>query len=193
MRTLTVIAAAALFFLAVQRGAGVSIRPTRDKPTNLLVNGSFEEGPDPKQFLPLNKGSKVIKGWTVTRGQIDYVGSYWKAAHGKRSIDLHGSPGYGGIEQTIATRKGQHYRVTFFLAGTPGAGKKRVAVRAAAKKGEFSCDGRKWTKEKMGWAKHTWDFTAAGDTTTLEIHTLETTDPEQGPVLDNVSVLAVKK
>src|SRR5437868_13034779 len=68
---------------------------------NLVVNGSFEEGPDVGAWLSLDVGSTVIKGWKVTRGQIDYTGTNWRAADGKRSIDLHGSPGFGGIEQTI--------------------------------------------------------------------------------------------
>jgi choice-of-anchor C domain-containing protein len=188
MRTLLV-AFLVAFFLAPDRSAGVSVNNKKPRPTNLLVNGSFEEGDDPGQFKPLDKGSTHIKGWTVTRGQIDYVGTYWQAADGKRSIDLHGSPGYGGIEQTFATKKGQRYRVTFSLAGTPGTGAKRIAVRAAGKKGEFICNGIRATKMKMGWELHSWEFTAAADRTTLEIHTLETTDPEQGPVLDNVCVL----
>ncbi len=174
-------------------GLGVPIRPEKAKPVNLLVNGSFEEGPDPRLFKPTDKGSRVIKGWTVTRAQIDYVGSYWQAADGKRSIDLHGSPGFGGIQQIFATKKGRRYRVTFCLAGTPGAGAKRVAVRAAGKEGEFRCDGSKTTREQMGWTTHTWLFRAVSDKTTLEFHTLETQDPERGPVLDNVSVFAVGK
>ena len=41
-----------------------------DKPRNLLVNGSFEEGPDAGDFLPLDPGATDIKGWAVTRAQI---------------------------------------------------------------------------------------------------------------------------
>src|SRR5437867_488840 len=49
----------------------------KDKEENLLVNGSFEDGPDPNKtnlgFVWLNEGSKELKGWTVTRGQLSYV------------------------------------------------------------------------------------------------------------------------
>jgi choice-of-anchor C domain-containing protein len=186
-------AVVALLWCAGERSSGVPIKKKKPKPANLLVNGSFEEGPEPDKFKPLDKGSTAIKGWTVTRAQIDYIGTFWKAADGKRSIDLHGSPGYGGVEQTFATRKGQLYRVTFSLACTPGTGEKKVAVRAAGKKGEFRCNGSKATPENMGWKTHTWFFKAVADKTTLEIHTLETTDPEQGPALDNVSVMVVEK
>ena len=65
---------------------------------NLIVNSSFEEGPDDiGEFKSLDKGSKDIKGWTVTRGQIDLIGTFWTSADGKRSLDLHGSPGFGGV------------------------------------------------------------------------------------------------
>ena len=74
-----------------------------DEKGNLIVNGSFEEGPDVESVVPLDEGSTAIKGWTVTRGQIDYIGTFWKAADGKRSIDLHGSPVYGGLKQKFAT------------------------------------------------------------------------------------------
>jgi choice-of-anchor C domain-containing protein len=191
MRT-TIVAGALALLWAGPYGFGVPNR-VQPKPVNLLVNGSFEEGPEVKDYLPLDKGSTQIKGWTVTRGQIDYVGTFWRAAHGKRSIDLHGSPGFGGIQQTFATKKGQRYRVTFSLAGTPQRGVKRMAVRAAGKKAAFRCDGTTTSSAKMGWTVHTWEFVAAGAKTTLEFHTLETEDPNAGPVLDNVSVVAVAK
>ena len=37
----------------------------------LLMNGSFESGPDipSYNYLPLDAGSTVIPGWTVTAGQ----------------------------------------------------------------------------------------------------------------------------
>jgi choice-of-anchor C domain-containing protein len=190
MRTLLIPIAAAWLLFAAAPGTGVPKRPEKSKPVNLLVNGSFEEGPEPGRFLSLDKGSTAIKGWTVTRGQIDYVGTHWEAAHGKRSIDLHGSPGFGGIQQTFATKKGKQYRVKFSLAGTPGAGPRRIGVRAAGQKGEFRCESQT-TLPKMNWTTQTWVFKATTEKTTLEIHTLETTDPERGPVLDNVSVVAV--
>ena len=38
---------------------------------------------------------------------------------GKRSLDLNGSPGVGGVAQTFATVPGQTYEVTFCMAGNP--------------------------------------------------------------------------
>src|SRR5262245_37683734 len=113
-----IILAAALAILAAATASGDDPMPAdvdlrASSTANLLVNGSFEEGIDVGEFVPLNEGSTAIKGWTVTRGQIDYVGTHWTAGEGKRSLDLHGSPGFGGVKQTFRTVQGQRYRVTF--------------------------------------------------------------------------------
>src|SRR5262245_61658516 len=167
-----------------------------EKSKNLLVNGSFEDGPDAGDFLPLDPGSTDIKGWTVTRAQIDYIGGHWKSADGSRSVDLHGSPGLGGVKQVFATTKGRKYKVTFSMAANPNfqpesGPVKILCVRAAGKKEAFSFDAAEKTVAEMGWVTKTWEFTAIGEETTLEFHTLESDDPSCGPALDNVSVLPV--
>ena len=168
-----------------------------DKDVNLLVNGSFEEGSDPGEqgWKPLDKGSKDIKGWEVTRGQIDYVSTYWEAADGKRSLDLHGSPGYGGVKQTFKTKKGQKYRLSFALAGNPvgSVAVKQLGVKVADKEEEFSFNTSCKSTTDMGWANQVVDFTATGVETTLEIYTVMEEDPSCGPALDNVSVVASKE
>ena len=169
-----------------------------DAPKNLIVNGSFEEGPEVDRYVSLEVDSEAIKGWTVTRGQIDYIGTHWKAAAGNRSVDLNGSPGYGGLEQSFATTPGRKYKVTFAMAGTPVAfggdgAVKILCVRAAGKKEAFSADATGKTSEDMGWVKKTWEFTATDDKTTLEFHTLDADDPNCGPALDDVSVVEVKE
>ena len=128
----------------------------------------------------------------MTRGQIDYIGDNWRAAEGKRSLDLHGSPGFGGIEQTFATEKGKRYRVTFALAGTPGGNPpvKRIAVSAAGKSATFFFDSTGRNSNDMRWVEYAWHFEAIASRTVLEFRTLETTDPNLGPALDEVSVEA---
>jgi choice-of-anchor C domain-containing protein len=169
--------------------------PKDEKAVNLVKNGSFEEGTDPGKFLSLNPDSKEIKDWVVTRGQIDYVGSHWKAADGKRSLDLHGSPGLGGVKQTIKTKKGQKYKVTFSVAVNPDSvvKKKKFAVRAGDRKETFVIEATGNSGAAMGWEAKEWVFTADADETELEFYTLETEDPNCGPALDNVAVVAVSK
>jgi hypothetical protein len=84
------------------------------------------------------------------------------------------------------------------MAGTPGAfggdgAVKFLAVRAADKKEAFSADATGKSSEDMGWVKKSWEFTAVGDETTLEFHTLDADDPNCGPALDDVSVVEVKE
>src|SRR4051812_12760222 len=115
---------------ALLLAAGLAAAPkAKDKPVNLVVNGSFEEGPEVEVYKPLDPDSTAMKGWVVTRGQIDIVvetGAEWKAADGKRSLDLHGSPGFGGVKQTIPTKAGQKYRVTFHMTTNMTAADEKV-------------------------------------------------------------------
>ncbi len=162
---------------------------------NLLVNGSFELGPD-VQDVPLGPGSTAIPGWTVTREPIDCVSNALRAAEGKRCLDIHGSPGFGGIRQSFLTTKGQRYRVTFAMAGSiPGGSTgnreiKRLGVSAAGMKGEFSFDTTGKSTDNMGWTTKTWEFVAVGGETTLEFYSLDRKNPLFGPALDDVRVVA---
>jgi choice-of-anchor C domain-containing protein len=176
-----------------EKNAGIQILETRvAKPANLLVNGSFEEGPDVNDFKPLASGSTAIKGWQVTRGPIAYIGSFWRHADGYRGIDLRGAPG-GGIAQTFRTATGHRYRVTFALAANPYAPhpKKTIGVRAAGQKAEFEFDATGKSFQKMGWVIQEWEFDARGPQTTLEFYTLSDQDKDHGPALDDVCVTAV--
>jgi choice-of-anchor C domain-containing protein len=184
-------------FLLLAGALAYAADDKQDKEADLIVNGSFEEGTDPGEqgWKPLDKGSKDIKGWEVTRGQIDYISGYWENADGKRSIDLHGSPGYGGIKQTFKTKKGQKYRLTFALAGNPvgTTAEKKLGVKVGDKEEEFLFNTEGKTTDNMGWATQVLDFTATDSETTLEFYTLMKEDPNCGPALDNVSVAPSKE
>ena len=174
--------------------AGAAPVPVELLAPELIVNGSFEDGPDAEVYVALDEKSTAVKGWTVTRGQIDYCVSHWKAADGKRSLDLHGSPGFGGVKQTIKTEKGLMYRVIFQMAGNPGVSSKKMTLGVWANKQTktfaFDCTGK--TIEDMGWTKKMWDFKADADETIIELATTMTEDPFGGPALDNVSVKRLK-
>ncbi len=162
---------------------------------NLLVNGSFELGPD-VQDVPLLPGSTAIPGWTVTREPIDCIQNALRAADGKRCLDMNGSPGIGGIRQSFLTAKGQRYRVTFAMAGSIGGGTtgnrefKRLGVSAAGVKSEFSFDTYGKSPEHMGWTTKTWEFVAVDGETSLEFYSVDRKNPLFGPALDDVRVVA---
>jgi choice-of-anchor C domain-containing protein len=170
------------------------LKATIEKARNLLVNGSFEEGPEPGDaFVMLDKDSTAIKGWVVTQGNIDYIDAgYWQAADGKRSLDMNGITA-GGISQTFKTKKGQKYRLTFALAGNPNSEptEKKLQVSGAGKKMEFTFDATGKTRTDMGWVRKTWDFTAEADMTTLQF--LSLLDGDAGAALDDVVVVAINE
>jgi uncharacterized protein (TIGR03437 family) len=166
---------------------------------NLLVNGSFEQGPNPGSYTNFAKGSTGITGWTVSLGNIDYIGSLWTAADGSRSLDLEGSSGTcdlstpncpGGIAQSFATVAGQEYMVTFSLAGNlfniPVV--KTIRVSAAGQFQTFAFNTTGHSAANMGWVTINWTFTATAATTTLEFDTADNPPTGWGPALDNVSV-----
>jgi len=180
--------------------AGSPDTPAKDAgKTNLIVNGSFEAGPAfDGNFMPLDEDSVEVRGWVVTRGQIDLlqeIDGKYKAVHGKRSLDLHGSPGFGGVKQPFVTKVGQKYKVAFSMSGNPGVGHESVqmTVRAAGKKEVFECDMTGKTLDDLKWETKTWEFTAADTITVLEFHTAmaPTANAFGGPMLDDVKVVAV--
>jgi choice-of-anchor C domain-containing protein len=195
MKALTAVCSALL--LAIPTAAAPV--PKGAESGNLIANGSFEDMKDDDASKPQDKGSVAVTGWAVTRGQIDVTqqnGSEWKAAHGKRALDLHGSPGFGGVEQSIATKPGKKYKVTFRMSGNPGVPEHKtvqLGVRAAGQDKEFELPMEGRTYEDLKWAEQTWEFTAKEKATTIEFHTAmpATSNAFGGPLLDDVKVVEI--
>jgi choice-of-anchor C domain-containing protein len=160
-----------------------------------FTNGSFELGSvNPGGgWITLGSGNPAITGWEIFDGTIDYIGTYWQAADGSRSLDLNGNDGSAGIRQTFDTIGGGTYRVDFALAGSPDGAPatKTVQVTSGGISQLFAFTLSPGASHAdMGWVYHSLLFTAAGDSTTLSF--LSTTaGPYYGPVLDDVSVTAV--
>ncbi|QIZ73030.1 putative Ig domain-containing protein [Oxynema aestuarii] len=109
---------------------------------NLIQNGSFERGPAPKNSWTIVRyNSTTLEGWDVMLRSVDHCGTgLWQASDGDYSIDLDGTPGPGGIKQTINTIPGEDYLVTFDLSahGFLAAGSERpMTVTAAGQSAEF--------------------------------------------------------
>jgi choice-of-anchor C domain-containing protein len=162
-----------------------------------FVNGSFESATvdpasNPIGFVGLNAGDKSITGWVVERDDIDYIGAYWQAANGVRSIDLDGLHP-GSISQTFDTAIGSTYRVGFDLAGNPDGPPsiKRLRVSAGNEAAIFQFDVDGHSRDRMGYEHHFFVFEATSSQSTLAFSSL--TDPNAplpafGPALDNVTV-----
>ena len=169
------------------------LKGSTSKPKNLLVNGSFEDGPKGSQ-LNLAPGSNDLPGWLVIRGTVDLADGIWQAADGTRCIDLNGSPGIGGIQQTIPTKKDGKYRVTFSLAGDPAGNvpMKTMEVSAAGEKKAFSFSTKGKSPQNMGWTTCSWDFKGTEEETTIAFYSTMKTDDQHGPVIDKISVVAIE-
>jgi hypothetical protein len=89
-----------------------------------LVNGSFEAATNGStlSYISLSPGSTNIPGWTTTNAEITLDGPSLgispklTSSQGNDFLDLtgtHDSPPYGAVFQTITTKIGQPYQVSF--------------------------------------------------------------------------------
>ncbi len=155
---------------------------------NLVLNGSFEEGPPTGGFTTYGGGSLVMPHWRVTGFSIDHISSYWNAASGFRSVDLNGGD-RGGVAQTIATAPGVIYVVTFSLAANPDLGPavKSIRIRAGSQTSELiSFDGTGASRGDMRWSVRQWQFVATDAATEIEL--FSAISGPCGPALDDVVV-----
>jgi len=179
MKILGLIAGAAIL-LGAQSAYAVSI-----------TNGSFETGTNPGGFTFLSAGSTNITGWTVGgAGGVDYIGTYWTASDGGRSVDLSGG-GIGGVSQQLSGLTiGQEYTVSFDLAGNPAGipSTKHLAVSTTGGAELFTFDTSGKSLTDMGWTTFTYVFVATAATDTLAF--LSGDNTSYGPALDNVTIAA---
>ena len=169
----------------------VSLTFTGSSASAALINGSFELGTDPGAYKTLNPGATDITGWTIT-GQLDYIGTYWQASDGSRSLDLSGLSA-GSIQQDIDTTVGYTYIVNFDMAGNPDGDptlKQLILEAVGVDAHAFNFDITGHTKSDMGWQTMQWSFVATSATTTLKFTSL-VGDTGWGPALDNVTVMAI--
>lgn len=188
MKTRLLGLAAALAFLGAASPSSAAV--------NLITNGSFETGSfTGSPFDTLSGGSTAITGWQIL-GSIDWIGSYWTAADGVRSVDLSGTS-LGTLSQKFATEVGQQYQVSFFLSGNrdglPTA-KEVVLEINGQSQGTFIYDNATHTAGGMQWQEYQFFFTAALDNTRLTFSSALCGDGgvcSYGAALDNVAVSAV--
>ncbi len=176
-----IILAAALGALAATTAQGAT-----------LVNGSFESGPNPGSYTTLGTGDTSITGWTVESGTIDYIGSYWQAGQGSRSIDLAGNS-VGTLSQIIAdTIVGQTYKVSFLVSKNPDGGLplRSGTVAFGGQVSAFAYSAPNSTSN-MNWQQASYTFTATSTSTRLAFSGDGTAGCCFGPALDAVSIAAV--
>jgi len=158
-----------------------------------IVNGSFELGSAPGNYATVASGSSAISGWTIGGTSVDYIGGYWGAADGSRSIDLAGL-GLGTISQTVDTIVGQAYAVSFWVAANLDGGSaiRTGFVDVGGDKSLISFDSTGKTRSDMGWELRTFEFVALDALTTLTFSADAVSSANNfGLALDNVSISAI--
>jgi len=156
----------------------------------VFTNGSFEQGTfSGSGFDTVGAGNTAITGWTVGLNSVDWIGAYWNAQNGNRSIDLSGN-GNGSLSQTFDTVLNQVYQVTFWVAGNPDGGPTiKTFDRGVNVFLPDTFDNTGFSLSAMGWTQHSFYFAATGASSTLGF--VSTTNTPYGTALDNISVTAV--
>ena len=163
-------------------------------------NGSFEQGSAPAcNTFNIPSGSTIITGWTVSVGNIDWESAPacgWQPSNGTHSLDLVGTGGIGGVQQTFDTVPGTTYQVTFDLSGNYGALPvvKPLAVTINGVTTNFTFDTTGRSALNMGWTTHSVQFTATGASSTIDF--VSDVSALGGPLnagaaLDNVQIAPV--
>jgi len=167
-----------------------------------ITNGSFEIGTDPGSYTTLNSvDSTSITGWTVGSGSIDYIGSYWQASDGNRSLDLTGVA-KGSIFTTITDLiVGTAYKVYFDLSGNPDGqpANKKLDVTLAnpltTENYNYNVVTAGNSHADMKWVTYVLDFVATSSTSVLTFAAGNGGGNGAaccyGPALDNVRIAAV--
>lgn len=171
--------------------ASLAVFATPANAQNLVFNGSFETGINPGSYTTLYATDNTsIANWTVSGGSVDYIGTYWTAQDGVRSIDLAGIS-LGTISQSVATTALQYYTVSFWASRNPDGG---LPMRT----GTISFGGQTMpfqystsnSTSMMNWQQYTYTFAATGASTLLSFAADASAGCCFGPALDNVSMIA---
>ncbi len=151
--------------------------------TNLITNGSFEQGPAAVSFATFSAGSTAITGWTIASGSVDHINSYWNASAGNRSIDMNGN-GPATLSQTINTIAGRSYTLRFDVSGNPDTTTLRsMNYSAGSLTGSYSTLA---VNRPLVWVPVSATFVASSPNTLVSF--AATSAGPWGVALDNVSV-----
>ncbi|HEY4002546.1 MAG TPA: DUF642 domain-containing protein, partial [Candidatus Xenobia bacterium] len=152
---------------------------------NMLVNGSFTQGPDPHQgfqhrgggwSVAVDPGASTLPGWTVTNESVYYGNG--------QTINLGAK---GCISQTLATRSGRHYVVTFSFVGTTDPPLlKRFTFRFGDQSWPLTFDAGAVSPQERRATVETINVVASSSSTVVAFE--GTTDGVHGPFISQVSV-----
>ena len=153
-----------------------------------IQNGDFEGAQvNPgSRYEQIDSGSNRLNYWQVEVGNIDYIGGYWRASSGTKSVDLNGSIP-SAISQSFETVIGRTYYVEFDFSGNPvcdSPTSKVLEVSAANTSSVYPFSITGITTNAMGWETRVFEFVATEAVTTLKFTSRSV--GRCGPAIDNV-------
>lgn len=168
---------------------------------NLIFNGSFEMASiDPGAgVIKVGPGQTSIPGWDILAEDVRYIGTYWKASDGGRSISIDGRPltagsrSYGAIiSHPFPIVSGTSYEVSFDIAQDPT---NQNSVYYAAPMVTVGGQSKIfYASSNPGsdilWQRETLSFVAYGSSDTIKFETLRHYNGWE-IAIDNVVVTAV--
>ncbi|WP_168797645.1 choice-of-anchor C family protein [Neolewinella litorea] len=158
-----------------------------------IPNGSVEQATQNpgNSFIRLFAGDQIVTNWRVESGSIDYIGTYWTAADGRRSFDMNGTEP-GAVSTFINTTAGEQYYLQFAFAGNPncdGPPVKELKVTANDSSRVYRFDVTGKASQNMGWRAEIFSFVATSGQTTV---TFTSQNPGHcGPAIDNLVLVEV--
>lgn len=173
---------------------------------NLITDGSFEQPLVAKGTYVLFDLGKTLSKWAVTgepgnvaivSGTFSQSGLTFPAQNGQQWLDLTGTSNTPtGVQQTVTTKPGSVYRLTFWVGnvfnpgGIFGASSKiDVFLNYQLSTSAINTDGK--GKSTQVWKQFSVEFTATASSTTI---TFINADPgfDNSNGLDNVSLEFVR-
>ena len=153
-----------------------------------LTNGGFESTNIGQWYKTVFAGdSTTIPGWLVTGNTVDIVntvnGPDWSNT-GNQAIDLAGTPGPGGIEQSIWTNLNERYTFSFYASTNGASIKDGLLVEWNG-----APIGSPVTTPSQGtWQQFSYTEQGTGGLTSVSLSTPVT--GSAGPLVDDVSVVS---
>ncbi len=169
---------------------------------NLVQNGGFE-APDislGNYYQTVDAGQSGLTDWTVTGVSIDIVSSVaandpagtsgeWSHS-GTQGIDLAGTPGPGGVLQSLSTVAGQDYTLSFW-ASTNGPSQSDLYIQWDGTDLAGTPPASGLTTPAQGlpstWTEFTYNVVGTGSDT---VALFTNNSSNAGPLVDDVSVVA---
>lgn len=181
----------------VLAAGALAIAPVTAVSAQMVTNGGFES---PVISSPCcnTVPPDSLPGWTVGSGNVNVVNGTFSSTNGNLAyegsqyLDLVGQGGTGSIYQDLTTAIGQTYTLTFAYSHNLFAPNEATSASASVAVGSLFDIVTHSTGDtsNLDWQIYTGSFTAT-DTTTRLTFTNLTGGPNEGILLDAVSVAAL--